>query len=204
MNVDFWIDLLMSLGVRPSVADDWADTFARVMDQTDWSDPLDLPNFTAQVVHESAHLARLEESLNYSAERLMVVWPRRFPTYATAQPFARNPRALANRVYGGRLGNTQPDDGWRYRGRGLIQLTGRDNYALGEMLTGLPLLSQPDILLDQEPALRVSVAWWEESVPDAILGDAARVSRAVNGGTVGLAERERLTRIARAAFEVRA
>lgn len=201
MNVDFWADALPQLGVPVTVADDWADTFARVLNDTEWSSPDDLPNFLGQVIHESARLTRLEENLFYSAERLVQVWPRRFPTLASAQPFARNPRALANKVYGGRMGNTGPDDGWRYRGRGLIQITGRDNYALVEELTGIPVLADPDLLLEQEPALRASVAWWEESVPDAVLGDSARVTRVVNGGAHGMEERKRLTAVARQILE---
>ncbi len=196
MNIDFWIDLLMRLGVRDTVADDWADTFARVMSTTQWTSPDDLPNFLAQVVHESGRLATVEEDLNYSAIRITQVWPNRFPNHTAAAPYARNPRALANRVYNGRMGNVGPNDGWRYRGRGLIQITGRNNYSLAADLTGLPLLDQPDLLLQQEPALRASIAWWEESVPDAALASVARVTRAVNGGAHGLAERERLTAIA--------
>ena len=201
MNIDFWADALPQLGVPVTVADDWADTFARVLNDTEWSSPDDLPNFLGQVIHESARLTRLEENLFYSAERLVQVWPRRFPTLASAQPFARNPRALANKVYGGRLGNAGPDDGWRYRGRGLIQVTGLDNYALVEELTGMPVVAYPDLLLEQEPALRASAAWWEESVPDALLGDSARVTRVVNGGTHGAEERRRLTAVARQILE---
>ena len=193
MTVDFWANTLAALGVRPHTADDWADTFTRVMDERPFSNDHDLPNFLGQVLHESAMLERIEENLNYSAERLTQVWPRRFPTLASAQPFARNPRALANKVYGGRLGNTAPDDGWAYRGRGLIQITGRDNYRQMQHITGLPLLDEPDLLLEQEPALRASIAWWEENVPDSMLGDVSRVTRVVNGGQIGLNHRAQLT-----------
>ena len=201
MTVDFWANTLAALGVRPPTADDWADTFTRVMDERPFSNDHDLPNFLGQVLHESAMLERIEENLNYSAERLTQVWPRRFPTLASARPFARNPRALANKVYGGRLGNTAPDDGWAYRGRGLIQITGRDNYRQMQHITGLPLLDEPDLLLEQEPALRASIAWWEESVPDELLGDVMRVTRVVNGGTIGLEHRQQLTQRAYRALE---
>lgn len=196
MSADFWANTLAHMGVRADTADDWADVFARVMAEQPFSSDDDAPNFLAQVLHESGMLERLEESLNYSAQRLTQVWPRRFPNLDSAYPYARNPRALANKVYGGRLGNTAPDDGWRYRGRGLIQITGRDNYALMEQITGMSLVSDPDLLLQQEPALRASLAWWEINVPDAALGDVARVTRVVNGGTLGLAERRRLTQLA--------
>ncbi|MBZ7920565.1 hypothetical protein LAC81_02030 [Ensifer adhaerens] len=83
----------------------------------------------AEVHHETdGAMQPVSENLNYSAKRLTEVWPSRFPTLAAAQPFANNPRKLANRVYGGRLGNTGPDDGWLYRGRGLAQITGKTNY----------------------------------------------------------------------------
>ena len=193
LSAEQWADTLIDCGVRTSTADDWAQPFANVMRALHWSDARDLPNFLAQVLHESGMLQRLEEGLSYSAERLTQVWPRRFPTLSSAMPYARNPRALANRVYGGRMGNSAPDEGWRYRGRGLIQITGRDNYALAEQLTGMRLLDVPELLCEPEPALIASAAWWEHSVPDTALGDVRRVTRYVNGGDNGLAHRQQLT-----------
>ena len=89
-----------------------------------------IAHFVAQVATETGGLTRLEESLFYTAERLHAVWPKRFPTVASARPFAGNPKALAEKVYGCRpgLGNTRPGDGWRYRGGGALQTTGRANY----------------------------------------------------------------------------
>lgn len=200
--VDLWYDLLVRMGVRDTVADNWADTFARVMSDLEWSAPdEDVPNFLAQAILESGRLTSMEEKLSYSAQRLTEVWPRRFPTLASAQPYARNPRALANKVYGGRLGNVGPDDGWRYRGRALIQITGLYNYLQVQRLTGMPVVDNPDLLFEQEPAIRASAAWWEASIPDEILADAEAVSRKVNGGSNGLAERLRLTAMARAAMD---
>ena len=109
----------------------------------------------AAILAESYHetdgtMQPVEENLNYSAKRMTQVWPSRFPTIASAQPYAGNPRALANKVYGGRLGNTGPNDGWVFRGRGLSQITGRANYAkfgiadtpekAGEMATAVSIL----------------------------------------------------------------
>ncbi|MFK0273629.1 chitinase [Ensifer sp. NPDC090286] len=83
----------------------------------------------ATVFHETgAMMQPVTENLSYTAERIAEVWPTRLPTIASAKPFARNPRKLANKVYGGRMGNTAPDDGWLYRGRGLPQITGKENY----------------------------------------------------------------------------
>ncbi len=88
-----------------------------------------LPDFMAHILVESAYLTRTDENLSYTAERLHAVWPTRFPTVAGAEPFAHNPQALANKVYGGRMGNAGPDDGWLNRGQGLLQTTGHDNIA---------------------------------------------------------------------------
>ncbi len=93
------------------------------------TDPRWLAYITATAHHETgARFEPIEENLNYSAKRLTQVWPSRFPTTGSAAPYANNPEKLANKVYGGRYGNDQPGDGWRYRGRGLVQITFKDNY----------------------------------------------------------------------------
>lgn len=98
-------------------------------DKAGHSDPRWLAYILATAHHETgARFAPVEENLNYSAKRLTQVWPTRFPTIAAAAPYANNPQKLANKVYGGRMGNTGPEDGWRYRGRSLVQITGKDNY----------------------------------------------------------------------------
>ncbi len=106
-------------------AANWAVPLSVAMERFAIDTPQRMAAFLAQVAHESAETACLEENLNYSARRLMAVWPKRFPTLAEAQPYARNPQNLANRVYSGRGGNgdAASGDGWRYRGRGLFQLT---------------------------------------------------------------------------------
>ena len=116
----------------------------------------------ATVHHETGRAMRpIEEDLNYSSERLRAVWPSRFASAAAAAPYARNPEALANKVYGGRLGNVGPGDGWRYRGRGLPMLTGRDNYRRAGALVGQPLEDRPELMLDMAVALDVTFAGME-------------------------------------------
>jgi putative chitinase len=196
-----WNHILVQCQVKPTTAAIWSEVFAACVGQDTFSKgDEDLRDFLGQVLHESCMLERLEENLNYSAERLTKVWPSRFPTLASAVPFQRNPEALANKVYGGRLGNTAAGDGWRYRGRGLIQVTGCANYELVEKLSGLRCYSNPDLLRQPLPALQASIAWWERSVPDHVLGDTERVTLAVNGGLNGLADREELTNLAGAAL----
>lgn len=152
-----------------------------------------LAHFLAQVAHESAGFTRLEEGLSYSAERLTRVWPHRFPTVAAAEPFARRPFALAERVYGGRLGNRTTGDGWTYRGRGLIQITGRETYAAMALRTGAPLEARPSLAGEPAEATRIALAFWRWKRCDAPADadDLEGVTRRINGGLMGLEDRRR-------------
>ena len=159
---------------------------------------LRLEHFLAQILHESSGLRVLVENLNYSALRMTQVWPSRFPTVESAQPYAHQPRLLANKVYGGRLGNVDPDDGWRYCGRGLLQLTGRGSYKrVGERL-GLDLVHDPDLVLQPTFALVVAGTVWSLALA-SVAADAdhlARVTKAINGGQIGVVDRQRwLTKV---------
>ena len=193
-----WQAILTSCGVAPARVRMWAPVFAaEVLPERFSLGAAEIDDWLGQILHESGMLGFLEESLSYSsADRIRAVWPTRFPTAESAQPFVRNPQALANRVYGGRMGNKDPGDGWRYRGRGLIMVTGRDNYtALGRVM-GLPLADQPDLLLDAAIATRASIVWWERNVPDSAINNLLAVTRRVNGGTVGLDHRREVTQAA--------
>jgi len=154
---------------------------------------LRIAHWFAQFAHESANFQRYEENLNYSAKRLMAVWPKRFPTLARAQQFANNPEALANEVYGGRMGNVSPGDGWKYRGRGPM-ITGRENYKMAERGTGLPLLANPDMAAEPENFVALACEYWDRRAcnPLADRDDLEGVTRIVNGGKIGLAERRAL------------
>lgn len=165
--------------------------------------------FLAQVLHESQELSRLVENLNYSAKGLLKTFPRHFPTQQEADAYAGKPEAIANRVYGNRMGNgaEATGDGWRFRGRGLGHLTGRDNYracSRGIFMKEAILLEHPELLEQPDLAAR-SFAWfWGtkglNGVADA--GDFERVSRIINGGTHGLTERMRYWNLAKAALGV--
>ena len=113
----------------------------------------------AYVSHETAGFRIRQEVLNYpTAQRIMRVWPRQFPTLEEAAPYVDQPEKLANKVYGGRMGNREPDDGWRYRGRGLVQLTGRDEYRRYGRLIGVDLEAVPDLIMDPEIGAKVAFA----------------------------------------------
>lgn len=156
--------------------------------------------FLANVAHESSGLMVLQENLSYSARRLTEVWPSRFPTLEVAEPYERNPQRLANRVYAGRMenGDEASGDGWRYRGRGPIQATGRKNYRRYQEASGRPVLEVPDMMLD--PVVGSDFAGWfwndvgaNEPADDL---DLARARRLINGSTLGLKDVEETYQVA--------
>ena len=205
LNAQQWEKILTACGVDYSEASLWSHTFSEGINEETFSlgALAELPDFLGNILHESNMLERLEENLYYTRpERLMQVWPRRFPTLALAKQYVRSPQKLADYVYGNRLGNIN-GDGWTYRGSGLIMVTGRYNFQLIEDATGLPVVANPDILREPAGALDVAVAWWEARVPDAAMGNRVRVRRAVNGGDVGLRDTARLSDMAeRVIYEV--
>jgi putative chitinase len=190
-----WTEILTRCGVKRATATRWAPVFSAVITDGSFSaGASELGDFLGQVLHESGMLERVEEGLTYtSADRLCKVWPRRFRTPADAAPYVRNPEGLANYVYSGRMGNMQHGDGFRFRGRGLLQVTGRDNYTAVGRAIGVDLTGNPDLLAQPECALRASVAWWEGNLPDSIMDNIVKVTRRVNGGTVGIEHRAEVT-----------
>lgn len=188
-----WERLLTSCGVKNKYIQTWAPACADTVKIDSFSDPLDLPNFLGQIIHESAGFSHLVECLNYSAERLCQVWPHRFPTLAIAAQYAGNGEKLANFIYGGRMGNKNPGDGWLYRGRGPIQITGFDNYSFISDLMGQDFINMPMLMEQPRFAMEATIHWWEKRIPDSMLGDCEKVTLRVNGGLIGLADREELT-----------
>lgn len=182
---------------RPDV---WTDALNTAMRACAIDTAVRQAAFLAQVLLESGELCHVQEVLNYSAARLRQVWPLRFPTDAEASPFVHNPEKLANKVYANRMGNGDEasGDGWRFRGRGLIQLTGRANYASFASATGTDALHQPDLLLKPAGAA-LSAAWfWQfkglNEIADQSLGkegDACfvKITMRINGATTGLPQR---------------
>jgi putative chitinase len=199
-----WNGILIDLGVKPTIAAVRSTVFADVVDAGTFSlGDQELDDFLGNVLHESAMLERLEEGLYYKTPgRLMATWPTRFPTLASEAPYLRNPEALAEKVYGGRMGNVNLGDGWRNRGSGLIQVTGADNLRAVQAATGIPAYDHPELLRSPTTeALRVCIAWWEGNVPDAVMGNGRLVRKAVNGGAIGLREAMALTDEAREALQ---
>ena len=158
--------------------------------------------FIGQCAHESGNFTKLEENLNYSPERLVKVWPSRFPDLVTADKYAHNPQALANKVYAGRLGNNQENDGWNFHGRGLIQLTGRENYERCGSSLGVDLIGNPAWLLDPKYAA-LSAGWfWNKKGLNELADqqEHGMITKRINGGTLGLDDRLQKTTKALAAL----
>ena len=163
------------------------------------ANPLRVAHFMAQVLHESGGLVIQFENLNYSAERLPKVWPSRFKPKGPLNPadYAHNPQKLANEVYGGRMGNAGPNDGFTYRGRGLLQLTGRESYekatiALRRQEANAPdLVAAPDEVVGARWCLAVAASEWMAKGCNALADqdDIRKITRAINGGSIGLADR---------------
>jgi putative chitinase len=169
----------------------WLEPLNGTFQKYDINTPKRQAAFIGQCAVESANFTRLQENLNYSAERITQVWPSRFPNVSIAQPYAHNPKALANFVYAGRLGNLQDGDGWMYIGRGLIQITGRENYANCENGIGVDLINNPDLLLTPKYAALSAGWYWNKKGLNA-LADAQEygaMTKRINGGLTELDER---------------
>lgn len=149
----------------------------------------------AQMGHESGDFKELKENLNYGAKGLRVTFPKYFPSDEMALAYQRQPEKIANRVYGGRMGNGSEEtgDGWKYHGRGLIQITGKDNYTYcsNALYGDLSLLENPDMLCDMDGAVRSACWFWNSRNlnPLADAGDIVTITKRINGGTIGLDDR---------------
>ncbi len=148
--------------------------------------------FLGQCSHESMGFTRLEENLNYSAVRLTQVFPKYFNDLTAAQ-YAHKPEAIANKVYANRMGNGDEasGDGWKYRGRGLIQCTGRNNYTAASKSTSVPFVENPDLASAIDGGLTITAWFWEANKLNALADheDWAQMTRKINGGSIGIYDR---------------
>jgi putative chitinase len=170
----------------------WLAPLEEAFAKYDISTPQRQAAFIGQCAHESGNFKTLQENLNYSAEGLMKTWPSRFPTKEIADQYARQPAKIAGKVYNGRLGNTSEEEASKYLGRGLIQLTGKENYANCGSGLGVDLIGNPDWLLNPKYAA-LSAGWfWNKkglnSLADA--SDIETMTKRINGGLIGLDDRK--------------
>lgn len=149
--------------------------------------------FLAQIMQESGALNSVVENLMYSAARLRIVWPDHFPSTAIAAQYAYKPQQIASRAYADRMGNGDEasGDGWMYRGRGLIQVTGKDNYAAMGKVLRLPLVPAPEMLEQPDNAALSAAAFWQTRGCNELAdsNDFQQITRKITGGTTALAQR---------------
>ncbi|AUN95395.1 glycoside hydrolase family 19 protein [Pseudazoarcus pumilus] len=194
--------LRRATGCSPATAAKFVEPLRIACRRYDIDTPARIAAFVAQLAHESARFDRLTENLNYSAHGMAATWPGRFrgpdgEPNAFARDLHRQPERIANVVYADRLGNGPPEsgDGWRYRGRGLIQITGRSNYRACGAALGVDLETYPE-LLEYPLYAALSAGWyWHMRGLNAHADrvDVERITRLINGGTHGLADRVALT-----------
>jgi putative chitinase len=178
---------LLALGIEGKWFEPLQETFEKYQINT----PKRQACFIGQCMHESGGFKFLKENLNYSAKALMNTWPSRFPDMDTAEKYERQPEKIANKVYSGRMGNTEDGDGAKYIGRGLIQLTGKDNYmAFGEAI-GEDLVANPQ-LVEQPRYAALSAGWfWNKRGLNALADDMdiTTLTVRINGGKIGIDDR---------------
>ena len=176
--------------VPDTVIDQLPDTISKFELNT----PVKLAHFLAQAGHESAGFKAVNENLNYGAKGLLGIFKKYFPTEAKAKEYERKPEKIANLVYGGRMGNgpEASGEGYKFRGRGYIQLTGKDNYKAFDAVVPEDIVANPDLVATKYPLL--SAAWFFhknclKKCVDASDATVTAVTKCVNGGTIGLPDR---------------
>jgi putative chitinase len=172
---------------------EWYEALEQLLPDYDINTPQRIAAFVAQCAHESGGFTAIKENLNYRAVTLRKVFPRYFPNDDLANAYAGKPEMIANRVYGGRMGNgdEHSGDGFRYCGRGLIQLTGHDNYQAFADSVEMELTDVPAYLATFEGAAQSACWFWEKNnlnqLADA--GDIVALTKRINGGTIGIEDR---------------
>ena len=181
---------LQALGLGPQWIEPLNETFEKYQINT----PKRQACFLGQALHESGGFKNLTENLNYSAQGLMRTWPSRFPDIDTAEKYEHNPAKIADKVYSGRMGNTEEGDGAKYIGRGIFQLTGKENYANCGLGLGVDLLGNPDWLATPKYATLSSGWYWNKKnlnqYADTNPMDIETMTKRINGGTLGLDSRK--------------
>jgi putative chitinase len=191
-NFNFTQDQLTQILQGNPYVDHWYEALCKILPDYDISTVPRVAAFLAQTAHESGGYRALTENLNYRAETLSKVWPSKFPPDVAAQ-YAHNPEAIANRAYASRMGNGDEasGDGFRYCGRGLIQLTGKANYTAFAQSIDTPVEEIPDFLSTFEGAIQSACWFWENNNLNAVAdaGDLVHMTKIINGGTLGLDDR---------------
>ena len=179
--------------IKIGINEKWLDPLNKAFEKYSITDINEKAMFLAQTTHESNDYKRLEESFNYRPERLFEVFKKRVGTLENAKKLClQGAKEIADFVYGGRLGNSQ-DEGYKYRGRGIIQLTGKNNYEYYGKKINIDLVNNPDLAKESNAAMEIALLFWKEKGCGmfAKMGDVKTVTKLINGGYNGLADRQK-------------
>jgi putative chitinase len=202
---------IVAAGVKQATAEKWVDAVAAACQEFGIKTPQRIAGFLSQCAHESGGFERLQENLNYSADGMAGIWPKRFAVMGPdgkpakkegknqpnkfALALHRKPEMIANVVYSSRMGNgpTESGEGWKYRGRGLKQLTGKDNHRACSAGLGVDLVENPDLLLEPVYAARSAAWFWSTNNCNkfADAGDIEGLTKKINGGLIGIDDRKK-------------
>jgi putative chitinase len=194
-------DELSKLGIGPQ----WVDPLNETFNRFGINSNVQQAAFIGQCGHECGNFRILEENLNYRAATLMKLWPNRFPTQEIANEYEGNPKKIANMVYANRMGNRdeRSGDGYRFRGRGCIQLTGSTNYFNAGKALGVDFWADPDLVATPKYAALTAGWFWSTHNCNQLASaqDWTGLTKKINGGTIGLQDRIHQTQIAMGAFD---
>jgi putative chitinase len=194
-DFDFTVEKLARCIPNNKQPDVWFNALNTHLPAFEINTPARVAGFVSQCAHESAQFTILQENLNYSAKGLAGTFRKYFASEEQAMPYQRKPEMIANRVYGNRMGNgpEASGDGWKYHGRGLVQLTGKDNYThcSRELFGDDHLVEDPDLVAHPEYAVLSACWFWKRNNLNAICdtGDVVALTKRINGGTLGLDDR---------------
>lgn len=182
--------------IAPNAPDNIVEMLNDILPRYDINTKERVVYFLAQTAHESGGFTKFSENLNYSADRLCTIWPKRFKSMKEAEPYHRNPEKIANRVYANRLGNgpESSGDGWKYRGSGFIQTTGKENLERLAKAIGKPLSECIDYCRTPEGAIVSSCEYWKENNLNRYCDkkDFEGLTIAINGGLIGYDKRKEI------------
>ena len=194
-SFDFTKDQLGQIINGNPYVQNWYDALYEILPEYEINTPQRVAAFVAQCAHESGGFRALKENLNYKAESLIRVFPKYFKTLDEARHYEKQPEKIANKIYGSRMGNGDEasGDGFRYCGRGLIQLTGKDNYTWFAASLDMPVEEVPEYLGTFEGAVQSACWFWESNNLNqwADKGDILTMTKKINGGTIGLEDRKK-------------
>lgn len=178
---------------RLHIGPQWVDPLNQTFERFGIMSPTQQASFIGQCGHECGHFKTLEENLNYRAEALMKLWPKRFPLLEIAKQYERNPRKIANKVYADRMGNRDEasGDGYRFRGRGCIQLTGHSGYYHAGQALGVDFVMEPDLVATPQYAALTAGWFWNTHKLNQYADnqDYKMMTKKINGGFIGLDDR---------------